>query len=219
MTLRARRCSGACQFGNRQQGHERKDRDDGYVLGQKDKETGLAARALQQALLGQGLQHDRSRGERQHETDCNRHVPGLPQHVGQTRHGGRRQQQLATAQPKHLESHLPQVSRLQLEPDEKQHQDNAQFGNLLDRMHVDIEQCQNRTDHDARDEVAENRAHSESRGDGDRNDAGDQKNERKKKDVGHAIKLQGSGHAEKAKARSAGRILRDSCPGQIFLLS
>ena len=132
------------EFGQRKQRHQREDRDDRDVLHQQHREARFAALGLEQALLGQRLDDDRGRAERQHHADRQR---GLPALVGQQRDAGQRergQQHLSAAQPGELAAHRPQAPRLHFQPDDEQHHHHAEFGEDLQRLDIDRQRGEER---------------------------------------------------------------------------
>ena len=152
----------AMETGERQQGEQREDRDDGDVLHQQDREAGLATLAAEQVLLAQRLDHDRGRGQRQHHADGER---GLPRPVLEQqrdrRDRERRYGNLAPAEPGELAAHRPQPPRLEFEADDEQHHHHAEFGENLERLDIDPQGGEQGRDRHPREQIAEHRAETE----------------------------------------------------------
>ena len=176
---------GLDQFGHGEERDERQHRDDGDVLGQQDRKARLAAIGAHQTLFVQGLQHDGGGRERQDEADGERDRPGLAERHGDGGDGERGEADLTAAEAEKAQAHGPEHFRLELKPDEEEHHDDAEFGEMLERDDIYVEQRQQRRDGDAGDEIAEHRAEAEFRGDGDGDDPGDEEDEGEKKEIGH----------------------------------
>jgi hypothetical protein len=71
-----------------------------------------------------------------------------------------RQHHLRGAEPEDVAPHLPQAARLQLQPDDEQQEDDAEFGDVQDLLAV-RQPVKDRPDHHAGGEVAEHRAKPE----------------------------------------------------------
>ena len=104
----------------------------------------------------------------QHKADGQGFAPRLVEHHGDGHHGKRCQSNLAAAQPQKLVTHAPEVFRLKLKPDQKQHHDHAEFREMLDRDDIDTQERKNGADDDTRDQVAKDRAKAKPRGNGNR---------------------------------------------------
>jgi len=100
----------------------------------------------------------------------------LPESHGHARDEDGGTANLQSAKPQKSGPHRPEHFRFQLQPDEKQHHDNAELGKMLDRDHIDSERVQQRADRDAGNQIAEHRAETETGCNGNRDNAGGKKN-------------------------------------------
>ena len=171
---------GAQQFRRGQKRHQSEHRDDCDILEEQHGETRLSAVGIQNAALVEGLQHDRGRGERQHQADRQRNAPGLAKHHRDRHHHQRGGCHLPAAKADQPSAHLPQLFRLELKPDQEQHHHHAELGKVLDGDDIHVEQRQDRADHDAGNQIAKHRAQPEPRGNGHGGDAGDEKDKGEK---------------------------------------
>ena len=90
----------------------------------------MAATRAQQPLLLQALQHDRRRRKRQRHPDGK---PGSPVQTGEDTDGQRNDRRDPYLQPPQTHdrtSHLPDAIWLQLESDQEQHEDHAEFSEM-----------------------------------------------------------------------------------------
>ena len=116
----------------RQQRQQRQHRNDRHVLEQQHGEARAPRRGLEQPALVQALQHDRRRRHREREARDEGALPREPeQHGGGADHEGR-QHDLQAAEPEDRLAEIPQLLRLQLEPDEKQHHGDAELREVQD---------------------------------------------------------------------------------------
>ena len=84
---------------------------------------------------------------------------------------------------------MPEAARLKFKADKKQHHDNTELGEVLERRDVHVQGVKDRADDDPGDQVSEHRSETELRGDRDRNNAGDEKYEGEKQKVVHGSDL------------------------------
>ena len=106
------------------------------------------------------MQHDRCRREREHHADGHCDTPRLPHRHRNTHNNRYGNADLQTTQAKQLVPHPPQQARLKLQPNQEQHHDNAELGEVLDADHIDMQLLKQRTDRDTGKQVAEHRAKS-----------------------------------------------------------
>ena len=176
-----------CELGQSQQRDQREDRDHRDVLHQQHREAGFAPLRAHQPFLGERLDDDRGRTERQHHADRQR---GLPWLVGEQRDPGqheRGQHDLSAAEPGKLAAHLPQALGLHLESDDEQHHHHAELGEDLQRLDIDRERGEQRRYRHAGKQVAEHRTEPEARGQRDREDPGHEDQEGQDQETGHTV--------------------------------
>jgi hypothetical protein len=173
------------QFRQRQQRQKRQHRDHRDVLRKKHGERPLPAIGAHQPLLVQRLQDDRGGGKRKDETHGERDAPPQSEDHADRHHRCRRQADLPAAETQEAPPHLPKLLGLQFQADEEQHHHHAELGEMLDGDHVNVEEGEDRADHDPRDQVAQHRSKAEARGDGHRDHARDEKHEGEEEEVGH----------------------------------
>ena len=117
---------------DREQWHQRQDRNDGDILEQEDRERGLAAGCLHHAAFLERLEHDRGRRHGQDQADGDGRFPC---EAGRDRHRpnyDRCSGHLQPAQAKDRPAHLPQERRAQFQTDHEQHHDHADLGEMHD---------------------------------------------------------------------------------------
>ena len=135
--------------------------DRGDVLQQGHAEDALARGRRHQVAFFQHAEPDRRRRERESERGDHREAP-----VGAERHGGGRQQrgraqQLGAAPAEDRLAHRPEPLRLELQPDQKQHQHDAELGEAQDLFGVGHQLQAPGPDQDAGAQVADDRAEPE----------------------------------------------------------
>ena len=118
--------------------------------------------------LGQRLQAEGGRGQRQGKPRHHGGLQGQPERHGKAGEGGCGQGNLSAAQPEHRPAHRPQAARLQFQADDEQQEDDAELREMEDLLLV-VDQVQRPGSHDhARQHIAQHRAQSGSPG--ERND-------------------------------------------------
>ena len=100
------------------------------------------------SFFGQGREHDGRRGQRQRDTDGQRGGQRQAERVGHRRDGDGRQQDLRAADADQLAPHAPQSLGVELQPDEEQHEDHAEFGIVLQVLRLGADKAKNRADGD-----------------------------------------------------------------------
>ena len=126
---------------------------------------------LQEVLLREGLQHDGGRRERERHADGDRRLPGKAEREPAAREDGRRGRDLESAEPEDRSAHPPQQRRLELEPDDEQHHDDAELGEVHHVRALRPDQTETpRPDDDAGEEVSEDGPEPEALGEGHRDD-------------------------------------------------
>ena len=129
-------CRAGAGRGNGRQRHEGEDRDRGDILEQQDGEGEAAMRALQFLALGEDLQADRGRRQRQREANDEGDFPAKPECHADGTDGQRAGQHLDAAEAEHLTTHDPESLWRQLESDDEQHEDHAELGDVRDLLGV-----------------------------------------------------------------------------------
>ena len=127
---------------NEQRGHDRE------VLEQQHGERAAAVACVEFAALGQHLQDQRGRRQRQREADDERGRPRLTEQPCRAGDRKRGQQYLCGSHAEHGMSHDPEARRLQLEPDHEQQQHDAELGEMQDVLDVVEEGQAPGTDHE-----------------------------------------------------------------------
>jgi hypothetical protein len=153
----------------RQQGEHRDHRQ---VLQQQDPEGGASDRALPQALLVEGLQHDGGGRHGQHHPDRQGRLPGQAQQHRDAGDGQRGADDLGAAEAEDRLAHVPQGRGLDLQPDQEQQDDHAELGELHDVGLLADQRQGERPDHHAGDQVAQHRAQAQALGDRHGDDGG-----------------------------------------------
>ena len=152
-----------------QQGQDRQHGNHSEILKEQDRESAPPAAGLHQALLLQGLQHDGGRRQREDEPDGKGAAPVETSAEGDRGEYPGGHAHLEPAETEDRAPQPPQQGRLQLEPDKKQHHHDAELGEVQDVLAVLAHQPEGeRPNGDARHEIAQHRAQTESFGDGHR---------------------------------------------------
>ena len=141
----------------RQKGQHRDHRD---VLEEQDGkgEASMAGRKL--VAFGQRLQAKGGRRQRQGEPRDDRGLERQPERHGDAGEHDGGQRNLPAAQPEHRPAHGPEAPRLEFEADDEQQQNDAELGEVKDRLLV-VDQVQRPRPHDhPRQHVAQHRAQS-----------------------------------------------------------
>lgn len=174
------------EFRQRQQRQESQHRDDGNVLEQQHREARVAAVAFHQPLFVEGLQHDGRRRQREDHADGQGDGPRLTERHRDRGYRQRRYAHLQPAETEKLRPHLPEYLGLQLEADQEQHHDDAELREVLNADDIDVEFREQRTQCDAREQVAEHGPEPQFRRHGNRDHAGDQEQEGEQQKLVHA---------------------------------
>lgn len=111
----------------RQQRHQCQERDGGHVLEEQNGEGRLARWAGHEPALHHRLHRDCRRREPQGEPDDERRLPGRTKEPGGRRQGRGARSELECAASEHAAPHLPELSRVELEADDEEHQHDANF--------------------------------------------------------------------------------------------
>ena len=105
---------------------------------------------------------DRGRREREREPGDERRLPRQPSAQQHRRPSAAPHASSCSEPPPNTPRRmLPQALRIELEPDDEQHQHHAELGEVQDRLDVAHEPEAERADHAAGDEIAEHRAEAE----------------------------------------------------------
>ena len=163
---------------DRERRNQREDRDSGNILEQQDRKAEPAVRGADFLALGEDLQIDRRRGERQAEPDDERSLPVETEREGDAADRGSRQDKLQAADAEHVAPHDPQALRRQLHADHEQHQHHAELGNLADLLGVADQADARRPDQRTGGEIAEYRAELPALGQRHRDDRREQQHDR-----------------------------------------
>ena len=126
------------------------------------------------------LHGDGGRGHGEREADDDRGVPAGAEQIDDEAENAGGGEQLRDAEPEHLVAHAPELERVHFEPDEKQHDDDAELGDDVDRLAVGDQPQAVGADDDAGDQIAEDGAQPqpfEHRHEGDGDDQQDQDGE------------------------------------------
>ena len=145
------------------------------VLKEENGEDRLAGRRLEQALFVEALEHDRRRRHGQHQARRERRLPRPAQRQRGEAEDGRGRYDLQAAEAENGAAQRPELRRLELEPDDEQHDDDAELGEVHDMGALGSDDAEHgRPDDDAGDEIAEDGAQAEARGDRHREHGGGQ---------------------------------------------
>ncbi len=145
-----------------QQRHHRDQRNRRQILRQQDRERLPPVGGAGLLALGQDLQPERGRGQRQAATDHRRRLPGqAEQHVADAADHQRTGQHLQQTGTEHRAPHHPQPPRRQLQPDHEQHQHHAELGNGGDTARIDDQPQHLRADHHPGQQITEHRTQPE----------------------------------------------------------
>ena len=174
------------QFGQFEQRNDRQHRNNDDVLEQQNRKGPAAALGSGQALLVQGLQHDRGRRQRQDHADGQRQAPVETECERNPHHRRRGDADLQSAEPEQARAHRPEHARFQFEADQEQHHDHTEFGKVFQGFGLLADQPHHRADDDAGNQVTEHRAEAESLRQRHRDDRGAQINESLDEIPGHA---------------------------------
>lgn len=147
-----------------QQGHQsdQGNRDD--VLKEEYGESGAAHRGGHQVALGHQLHGNRRRTHRQRQSGGNRGRPGQAEEEQAARQGKRAGQHLQGASTEHRTAHLPEAAQVEFEPDQKQHEHDAEFGKVHDGVDIAHQAQAVRTDRQTGDQIAQYCAEAEALG-------------------------------------------------------
>jgi hypothetical protein len=135
-----------------------KQRHDGKVLEEQDRDDALPLQGRHRAPLLQHLHDDGGRGEHEagsgdeggNEREAERHAD-----AGQRRH---RAHHLDRAEPEDVLAHAPEPGGLHFQPDDEEEHHHAEFGDMDDRLRIGKETEAEGTDREPRGEIAEHRA-------------------------------------------------------------
>ena len=166
----------------REEGQHGEDRDDGYVLEQQHGKGVLSRGRRHLALLIEGLQHDRRRGQGQRQPEGQCHTPVQPEHLPQPPHGRRCNQHLRAADADNGRPQPPQLFRLEFEADKEQHHHHAEFGDVGDLYGVGAQPAQHRRNRHPGDEISQHGPQSQSLEQRNDNDGGAQKQRREEQE-------------------------------------
>ena len=143
----------------RQGGHDGQQRHDRQILKQQDGKALLPEFGLQATLGLQQRQHLRGGTEAQRQTDDQRRLPGEPHDPqDQCKQGQAAHDDLRRSKCKDIAPHPPQTAGRQLQPDEEQQQDDADFGKAQDQIRIADQTQHLRADQHAADQIAQHRA-------------------------------------------------------------
>jgi hypothetical protein len=141
-----------------EQRDQRKNRNRRKILEQQDRKREAAVRTAQLLVLGENLQADGGRRERQSETDDQCALPGQSESKRDGAEQHCRQRHLRQPGAEDGLAHQPQSLWRQLQADDEQQQDHAELGQLCRRAHVRRQIQDMRADHRPGGKVAEHRA-------------------------------------------------------------
>ena len=139
----------------REQWQRDQRRDDREILEQQDREGCAAVTCRELVALGQHLQDQRGRRQRQREPDHERCGPGLPEQARDAGERGRGHRHLGEPGAEHGVAQHPEPRRLQLEADRKQQHHDAELGEMQDAFDVGDDTQTPGTDDRARRQVTE----------------------------------------------------------------
>ena len=115
----------------------RQQRNRRDVLEQQHRERAAPHRRGEQVALVHRLHRDRGRRQREREPGDDRRLPAAgPQREAARGEHGAAQRELQRAAAEHRAAHRPEPLRLELEPDDEQHQHDAELGEVQDRLDV-----------------------------------------------------------------------------------
>ena len=145
----------------REQGDQGQQRDDGKILQQQHRERVAAYHGSQLATLCQYLKAECRR--RQCETKAHDHCSCKRQtkQQGQPGKGEPGQYHLGGAETEHHAPHDPQPGRFQFDTDDEKQEDNTEFGDMPDLLHLVNEAEHPGTHDDAGREVTQDRTETE----------------------------------------------------------
>ncbi len=143
------------------EGNDGDERDRRHVLEEQDPESRLAHRRGEQAALLHRLHRDGRRRQRHGKTGDERAPPGEACRQRPAREDGAAHPHLDRAPTEDALSHGPEAAGIELEPDEKEHEDDAELGEMQDRLDVGHQAQARGTDGAPRREVPEDRAELE----------------------------------------------------------
>ena len=147
-----------------EQRREGDERDRGHVLEQQHRERQAAVARLELAGLVEHLQGERRGGQCERKTDEQGCRPGMPDQGSDHAQHQRADGDLRTAEAKDARAHRPQPQRLQLEPDEKQQQHDAELGELQELLCLVVgerDACRIGPERDPCQQIAEHGADAE----------------------------------------------------------
>ena len=167
---------------DREQRQHREDRDDGDILEEQHRERRLATGGLEQALFAQRLERDRRRRHCKNQPDRERGHPREAERQARPAGHDGRAGDLQSAHAEDRSAHAPEQRRLQLEPDEEEHHDDAELCEVHHVPAVIADQLQRvRSDRYAGEQIAQHRAEPEPLRQRDRQHRRQQINERLRK--------------------------------------
>jgi hypothetical protein len=151
--------------GDGEEGHEGEDRDRRHVLQQRDAEDAFARGRRHQVALGEDAEPDRRRRHRETEPGDDGESPIDAEGECAEQQQRRRAEQLEVAPAEDRLAQRPEALRFQLKADEKEHEDDAELGELQYLFRAGDELQAPRADEDAGTEIADDRAEAEEAGD------------------------------------------------------
>lgn len=125
---------------------------------QQDRKARPATLGPQKTPLGQHLENDRRRRQRQDYPPGDRGVPRKAKREADGRQQGHGKHDLQTAQPDQPVAQTPERARLHLQPDQEQHEHNSVLGILLHMYGFRSDQAERGPDRHASDQIAEHRS-------------------------------------------------------------
>jgi hypothetical protein len=117
-------------------GEQGEHRDDGDVLEEEHRERALPARALEEPALLERLEDDGGRGQRQRHAGAERRRPREPEEAREPGEREAREEHLQPSEPEDRAAQAPQPRRLELEPDDEQHEHDPELGDVHHRLAV-----------------------------------------------------------------------------------
>ena len=157
-TARAR-CGRRADICDRRRENQDEDRAD--VLKNENGGSGQPDRAVLLPALGQGLDHDCGRGQRERAAEDDRVVRAVAQGRGDRAEGQPAQHDLQRPQAEDVAARVPDALQREMQPDVEQEKHDAELGEQVRRFALRDEAERVRTDDQAGRQIADDRAEPE----------------------------------------------------------
>jgi hypothetical protein len=145
-------------LGRRERRRQHQERHHGEVLEQQDGDGDAPDAARHLAALGQELEYDRRRRQRQRGADHDRGLDGKPGECRDHAEHDARDHHLQGAEPEHIPANQPEPVDRQLQPDREQQEHHAELGEAMGGLRFLDQREAVRSDGDTGDQIAQHHA-------------------------------------------------------------